>query len=42
MAASVAAGAVLPMEPQHLRVVHLVDVVAREHDQVARTFARIE
>ena len=33
-------GALLEMEPQHLRVVHLVDVVAREHDDVARRLAR--
>ena len=29
----------VPMEPQHLRVVHLVDVVARQDDDVARRFA---
>jgi hypothetical protein len=27
---------VIEMEPQHLRVVHLVHVVAGEHDHVAR------
>ena len=28
------------VEPQHLRVVHLVDVIARQHDQVARVLAQ--
>ena len=32
-------GALVEVEPQHLRVVHLVDVVAREHDHVTRRFA---
>ena len=27
------------MEPQHLLVVHLVDVIAGEHDDVARVLA---
>ena len=37
-------GALLLMEPQHLRVVHLVDVVAGQDDDVARRFTgdRIE
>ena len=36
--------AALLMEAQHARVVHLVDVIARQHDQVARVLAhdRIE
>ena len=34
------AGAALAMEAQHLGVVHLVDVVAREHDQVPRVLAQ--
>ena len=32
-------GLPLEMKPQHLRVVHLVDVIAREHDDVARRLA---
>jgi hypothetical protein len=32
-------GVLLEMEPQHLRVVHLVDVVARQHDDVPRRLA---
>ena len=39
MAASVTAGAALLVEAQHLRVVHLVDVIARQHDHVARVLA---
>ena len=31
-------GAALLMEAQHLRVVHLVDVIAREHDDVLQDF----
>ena len=33
------AGAALQVEAQHPRVVHLVDVIAGEHDQVPRPFA---
>ena len=33
-------GAALLMEPQHPRIVHFVDVIAGEHDQVPRTLAR--
>jgi hypothetical protein len=33
------AGAVILVEPQHLRVVHLVDVVAGQDDQVLRVLA---
>ena len=32
-------GLALLVEPQHARVVHLVDVIAREHDQVPRVLA---
>ena len=32
-------GAALLVEAQHARVVHLVDVVARQHDEVARVLA---
>ena len=32
-------GAALAVEREHARVVHLVDVVAREHEQVARVLA---
>ena len=34
------AGAALAVEAQHLRVVHLVDVVAGQHDQVPRVLAQ--
>ncbi len=34
------ARASLAVEAQHLRVVHLVDVIAREHDQVPRVLAQ--
>src|SRR4029079_3661461 len=33
------AGAAIEMEAQHARVVHLVDVIARQHDQVPRLLA---
>ena len=39
MVASVAVGAALLMETQHPGVVHLVDVIARQDDEVARTLA---
>ena len=34
------AGAALLVEAQHLRVVHLVDVIARQHDQLLRVLAK--
>ena len=33
-------GAALPVELQHLRVVHLVDVIPRQHDQLLRVLAK--